>query len=153
MVYVTSVKTPIGMAVLKANDEALFELDFNDEIVSINENEILKQAKIELGEYFAGERKDFTLPLDPQGTLFQKEVYKTLRGIEYGSSISYKEEAIRMGRQRAFRAVANANGKNPISIIIPCHRVIASDGKLGGYSGGLWRKEFLLKLEKVAFKI
>lgn len=104
----------------------------------------------QLDEYFLGKRKRFQITIDLVGTEFQKKVWQTLQGIDYGSTISYQQEAEQMGKPTAMRAVANANGKNKISIIIPCHRVIRKSGDLGGYGGGLWRKRFLLALEEGA---
>jgi methylated-DNA-[protein]-cysteine S-methyltransferase len=101
----------------------------------------------QLREYFAGERTEFDLPLAPQGTKFQRSVWQRLREIPYGETISYGELARRVGNPKASRAVGSANGKNPIPIVIPCHRVIASDGGLGGFGGGLSVKEALLALE------
>ncbi len=145
------IPSPLGNLLAQATNEALFCLDFFDTdgniIQNENENEILSETKKQLDEYFLGIRKKFTLPLAPLGTPFQKDVWSVLRGSEFGKTLSYKEEAKLLGNPKAYRAVANANGKNPISIIIPCHRVISSDGKIGGYSGGIWRKEFLLTLE------
>ncbi len=107
----------------------------------------LAQATEQLGEYFAGERERFTLPLAPHGTPFQLTVWDRLRAIPYSRTCSYADVAAQLGRPSAVRAVAAANGRNPISIIVPCHRVIGSDGSLVGYGGGLARKEFLLRLE------
>ena len=107
----------------------------------------LRAARRELEEYFAGERREFSLALEPAGTPFQMRVWQALRAIPYGETISYLELARRVESPRAFRAVGQANGHNPISIIVPCHRVIAADGSLGGYGGGLERKRFLLALE------
>jgi AraC family transcriptional regulator of adaptative response/methylated-DNA-[protein]-cysteine methyltransferase len=103
-------------------------------------------------EYFAGKRKEFSLPLAMQGTPFQQEVWKALQTIPYGETRSYQEQAELLGKPKAVRAVAQANGDNRIAIIIPCHRVIGKDGKLVGYGGGLWRKRFLLDLESRAPK-
>ncbi len=107
--------------------------------------DILKQ---ELDEYFEGKRKEFTVPLFTPGTEFQQLVWKVLQTIPYGSTLSYKKQSIAVNKPNAVRAVANANGMNRISIIIPCHRVIGSDGNLTGYGGGLWRKKWLLDFEK-----
>jgi len=101
----------------------------------------------QLSEYFKGERKLFNLPLDIEGTEFQKRVWKELEKIPYGETITYKELAVRLGDEKVIRAAASANGANPLSIIIPCHRVIGSDGSLIGYGGGLQVKEKLLVLE------
>ena len=112
----------------------------------------LRRAVAQLGEYFKGERVDFDLTLAPSGTPFQMSVWKALRGIPHGSAISYAELAARCGSPKASRAVGGANGRNPIPIIIPCHRVIAADGALGGFSSGLDNKRALLALEGVAFR-
>lgn len=146
------IPSPVGNLLAYALDEALVGLDFADEKYDICDkpNEILLQTQKELDEYFAGLRKSFDVPISPCGSDFQLAVWEVLSDINYGSTISYKQEALLISNQKACRAVANANAKNPISIIIPCHRVILSDGKIGGYSGGVWRKEFLLELEKGA---
>lgn len=107
----------------------------------------LRQLKQELAEYFSGTRRDFSVPLRTSGTEFQESVWAELRRIPYGEVIPYAELARRVGRPKAFRAAAQANGANRISIIIPCHRVVNSGGRLGGYGGGLDRKRWLLKLE------
>lgn len=114
----------------------------------LDETELLKKANIQLIEYFAGERQRFELPLAPKGTAFQQKVWSQLLEIPYGKTKNYKDIAKEVGSPKGFRAVGNANGKNPISIMIPCHRVIAADGTLGGYSGGLDVKRKLLKLEE-----
>lgn len=112
------------------------------------ENVLLKKAATQLDEYFHGKRKKFELPLEPQGTDFQKKVWKELTKIPYGETRSYKEIAIAIKHPKAYRAVGTANGCNPLSVIVPCHRVIASDGSLGGYAGGLKIKKTLLELER-----
>jgi methylated-DNA-[protein]-cysteine S-methyltransferase len=142
--------TPIGTMIAAADEHGITSLDFTDETLQSadSENPLLLRLEEELREYFEGKRKTFTLPLNPQGTPFQKGVWETLRTIPYGETISYAQEAERFGNPKAVRAVASANGRNPIAILIPCHRVIASGGGIGGYSGGIAKKEFLLKLEK-----
>jgi AraC family transcriptional regulator of adaptative response/methylated-DNA-[protein]-cysteine methyltransferase len=105
------------------------------------------ETEKQLMEYFKGERKEFSLPLDSPGSEFQRSVWKVLIGIPYGQTRSYRDQAIALGRREAVRAVANANGQNRISIVIPCHRVIGADGSLTGYGGGLPRKKALLELE------
>ncbi len=144
------IDTPIGKMIAAADENGIASLDFMDEIIdqTSSENPLLISLKQELNEYFEGKRQTFTLPLSPSGTPFQKEVWKRLGTIPYGETITYATEAKVFGNPKAVRAVANANGRNPIAILIPCHRVIASDGGIGGYSGGVWRKEFLLALEK-----
>lgn len=110
--------------------------------------EALKRALGQLDEYFRGERRSFSLPLVMNGTPFERSVWAALRRIPFGQTMSYKEVAGAVGNARATRAVGGANHRNPISIIVPCHRVIGSDGRLTGYGGGLWRKEWLLAHEK-----
>lgn len=109
----------------------------------------LKKAVIELTEYFEGKRKKFSVPLDFHGTPFQERVWGELLRIPYGATLSYAEVASRMRHKKAARAVGNANGKNPLCILVPCHRVIASGGRLGGYSGGVEIKKKLLEIEKM----
>jgi methylated-DNA-[protein]-cysteine S-methyltransferase len=109
---------------------------------------VIKEALEQLEEYFAGSRKDFTVKLILEGTDFQKRVWKELMKIPYASTLSYKDIAKAIGNEKSVRAVGGANGRNNIVIIVPCHRVITSDGTLGGFGGGLWRKEWLLKHEK-----
>lgn len=111
-------------------------------------DDALPEATRQLAEYFAGERTSFDLPLAPAGTDFQKEVWAALAAIPYGETRSYGQLAIAVGRPGASRAVGLANGRNPLSIVVPCHRVVGSDGKLTGYSGGPERKQFLLDLER-----
>ena len=108
---------------------------------------VLQKASQQLAEYLHGERKVFDLPLDPDGTDFQKRVWNMLLTIPYGKTLSYAQMAEKLGNPKVIRAAASANGKNPISIVIPCHRVIGSDGSLVGYGGGLENKKFLLELE------
>ena len=108
----------------------------------------LRDCVNQLDEYFTGRRKTFVLKLDARGTEFQKRVWHELAKIAFGKTVSYRDVARAIGSSQAVRAVGSANGQNPISIIIPCHRVIGSDGTLTGYGGGLWRKEWLLNFEK-----
>lgn len=145
------ISTPIGNILAVANESALTNLDFINEKEEIqnSDNPILLKLEQELKEYFAKGLQTFSIPLSPSGTEFQKGVWDTLLKIPYATTLSYAGEAKLFGNPKATRAVANANGKNPISILIPCHRVISSDGSIGGYSGGVWRKEFLLRLEGV----
>jgi len=112
------------------------------------ETEMIKTASIQLNEYFNGKRKEFNLPIYLCGTEFQNKVWNFLKTIPYGKTASYKEVAEKIGKNKAYRAVGNANNHNPIAIIIPCHRIIGSNGKMTGYAGGIDIKEKLLKLEK-----
>lgn len=116
-------------------------------------NVITAQAVNQLTEYFAGQRRTFDLPLAAKGTTFQQHVWQLLRDIPYGQTASYSDIAQRLGKPKAVRAVGAANGRNPISIIVPCHRVIGADGSLTGYAGGLARKSQLLNLENPTQKI
>ncbi len=148
--YYTS---PIGIIELRANDKALTHLYFTSEEKALNftnqqpSNNILLAAIEQLQQYFAGARRSFDLPLAPQGTPFQQQVWQALQTINYGETQSYAWLAQKINNIKAVRAVGAANGANPISIIIPCHRVIGKNGTLTGYAGGLPRKEKLLTLE------
>ena len=148
----TVVKTPLGFMVGRATITGLVSLDFSADssllACSNTSNPILQTLEIQLQEYFEGRRERITVVIEPKGTQFQMWAWNVLRDIPYASTISYSEEALRVCQPRAIRAAANANGKNPISIIIPCHRVISKGGGIGGYSGGVWRKEFLLEMER-----
>ena len=146
--YTRLITTPLGQMIASADKHVITSLDFGNTSVQNSDHPLLLRLEEELYEYFAGKLKTFTLPLNPHGTPFQKQVWETLLTIPYGKTISYAQEAEQYGNSKAIRAVANANGRNPIAILIPCHRVIASGGGLGGYSGGIEKKEFLLELEK-----
>ncbi|MDO9492332.1 methylated-DNA--[protein]-cysteine S-methyltransferase [Acetobacterium sp.] len=144
-------QTQLGKIVLTENGTAITRLIFSESLpegVSCRETPLLKCGHQEIIEYLDGKRRSFDLPLSPQGTDFQLKVWKALRDIPYGAVCSYKEIAQAIGNEKACRAVGGANNKNPISIIIPCHRVIGADGSLVGYGGGLEIKKQLLKLEK-----
>ena len=124
--------------------QELIKADFN----KYTKNDVIKAVVKQFDEYFSGKRKTFDLPLNPKGSEFQKKVWKELKKIPYGETRTYKEIAAAIGNPDAARAVGNANNKNPIAIIIPCHRVIGSNRRLIGYAGGIDKKEILLKLEK-----
>lgn len=142
------INTPLGTAKIKGDEMGV-------SVISIlQEGEIsktipleLKDAVKELQEYFEGKRTQFTFALNPKGTDFQQKVWKALLEIPYGKTTSYMELSKKLGDVKAIRAVASANGKNPLWIVVPCHRVIGSDGSLTGYAGGLWRKQWLLEHE------
>ena len=144
-----TINTPLGIAKISGNKDGLNSITIlNDEtIVSDTIPEVLEDCAIQLQEYFNGERQDFDLKLNPEGTDFQKRVWKQLHKIPYGKTISYLELSKRLGDIKAIRAVASANGKNPFWIVVPCHRVIGSDGSLTGYAGGIHRKKWLLEHE------
>lgn len=163
-VYTQIIPTPLGDMAAYATEKGLCFLKFADQtkgekiaqqvLKSLNanlineENSVLAQTRRELGEYFDGSRQTFDTPLHIVGTDFQQYVWQTLQTIAYGKTLSYGEEAKQMQQASAVRAVANANGRNRISIIIPCHRVIGSNGSLTGYGGGLERKQWLLDFEQ-----
>ncbi len=139
----------IGDIFISADENFLLSVQFvNHNFIENKENKIIRQTIKQLDEYFRGKRKKFELPLNPKGTEFQKKVWLQLMKIPYGKTATYKDIATLIGNPNASRAVGNANNKNPIAIIIPCHRVIGSNNKLTGYAGGLDKKEKLLNLEK-----
>lgn len=123
------------------------EVDATSSTVELD-HPVLEVARHQLGEYFSGERTDFDVPLDPVGTDFQQHAWTALRSIPFGTTVSYGEQAGRMGDKNKARAVGAANGKNPISIIVPCHRVVGSNGSLTGFAGGVDIKQFLLDHER-----
>jgi methylated-DNA-[protein]-cysteine S-methyltransferase len=139
-----------GQCIIKieVSGNKLITLTFTDSIKEQSHNPEVQKILKQMEEYFAGKRKIFEVVIDPSGTEFQKLVWKALQSIPYGETRTYKDVAIMIGRPFAYRAVGLANHNNPISIIIPCHRVIGSDGKLTGYAGGLEIKKELLELEK-----
>lgn len=150
--YLTYTDSPIGRLEIRANDEGLTAVKFIEpEAEPLPENKpkhpTLKATVKQLKEYFASDRKVFDLPLAPAGTEFQQKVWHELAGIAWGATTSYLKVAEQLGSRLTIRAVGGANGKNPIAIVIPCHRVIGADGKLIGYAGGLWRKQWLLEHE------
>ncbi len=144
----TYIKTPLGFAKIVGDEEGISIISVSDEgqISSVIPS-ILKEAVSQLNDYFQGKRNDFTFKLNPSGTEFQQKVWKGLLEIPFGKTMSYLELSKKLGDVKAIRAVASANGKNPLWIVVPCHRVIGTDGSLTGYAGGLWRKKWLLEHE------
>ena len=143
--------SPIGTIKFVCSENSLQEMQFTDETGKNpqKQSKIVSTCKEQLDEYFAGKLTEFTMPLDfVNGTTFQRNIWKALQSIPYGETRSYKDIAIQIGNPKAVRAVGGANNKNPIGIVVPCHRVIGSSGKLVGYAGGLDKKEMLLKLEE-----
>ena len=143
------ISSPLGFTKIVGDDDGIASitvLNSEEKITDIIPVE-LEDCVFQLQEYFDGKRKDFDIKLNPEGTDFQKKVWNQLLEIPYGKTLSYLDLSKRLGDIKAIRAVANANGKNPIWIIIPCHRVIGSDGSLTGYAGGLNRKQWLLEHE------
>lgn len=155
--FYKTISSPLGTLTIIANDNALKSIVWMGEEINEkkfpnpilkNSHPILKQTETELREYFAGKRKKFTIKLDPNGTDFQKKSWKFLQSIPYGETRSYGEQAAGIGNKKGCRAVGGANGKNPIPIIIPCHRVIGSNGTLTGFASGVEIKKTLLDLEQ-----
>lgn len=154
--YWTTMTSPVDDLLLTSDGSALTRVWFApfDDILrpewvrDDSDDGLLGEARAQLSAYFAGERTDFDLPLAPVGTPFQLKVWQALRGIPYAGTINYGQLAAQVGNPAASRAVGLANGRNPISIVVPCHRVIGADGSLTGYGGGLGRKRTLLDLER-----
>ena len=148
--YKAYYKSPLGPIEISGMQDSILAVDFVEDLLPGDADLpfCLKTCLKQINEYFSGKRKEFLLKLDPQGTNFQKMVWQQLEKIPYGAVVSYGEIASIIGKPKASRAVGSANGQNPIAIIIPCHRVIGSDGSLTGYGGGLWRKEWLIKHEE-----
>ena len=142
-------KTPIGVARIVGDEDGISSITVIDNATESSATipECLQECVTQLEEYFQKKRTRFSLKLNPQGTDFQKEVWKVIQGVDYGKTKSYLEQSKEVGDVKAIRAVASANGKNPIWIVIPCHRIIGSNGSLTGYAGGLWRKRWLLEHE------
>lgn len=154
--YYTSFTSPLGQIIMQSDDHGLLGVWFETQTTQpevlgeyTDNHPILTNTIKQLQEYFAGERQQFDLPLAAKGTEFQQKVWHALSKIPYGETWSYQDLANAIDNPKAVRAVGLANGKNPISVIVPCHRVIGKNGKLTGYAGGVERKEKLLKLEKV----
>ncbi len=164
MIKTIKIETPLGVMIAGATDEGVCLLEFSDRrmlnteykdlakyfktTIQEGENKHFKTLREQLKEYFEGLRKEFSVPLVFPGSTFQQTVWKELMNIPYGTTRSYQEQSVALGKPDSIRAVANANGMNRISIIIPCHRVIGSDGRLTGYGGGLKRKRWLIDHEK-----
>ncbi|MGB3725824.1 MAG: methylated-DNA--[protein]-cysteine S-methyltransferase [Glaciecola sp.] len=150
-VYFSQLTTPVGHLLVKANPQAITHVSFIDNAARIGpqqESHLTQHAAKQLDEYIKGKRKDFDLPLAANGTVFQQQVWQQLLSVPFGKTASYLDIANAINNPKACRAVGAANGKNPIAIIVPCHRIIGANGSLTGYAGGLTRKTFLLELEQ-----
>ena len=157
------IETPLGPMIVCGNSDGVCLLEFTDRkmleaelkdlakrlkaVIVQGDNTFFEKVEKQLAEYFAGKRKHFDVPIFTPGSDFQKKVWQQLQTIPYGITRSYKEQAVAIGNANSVRAVATANGMNRVAIIIPCHRVIGTNGNLTGYAGGLWRKKYLLELE------
>jgi len=157
MIYHKLVPSPVGKLTLVATDKSLIAVLWEEDdpkrvrlshSQTVKNHAILQETEKQLREYFAGKRRKFSLPLQMNGTPFQVRVWKGLEQIPFGKRISYSELALKIGNSNACRAVGGANGRNPISIIVPCHRVVGASGKLTGFAGGLKVKQFLLDFEE-----
>jgi methylated-DNA-[protein]-cysteine S-methyltransferase len=141
-------QTPLGISKIVGNEDGISEISITSEgEVSVEVSAVLKEAIVQINDYFEGKRNDFSFKLNPKGTDFQQRVWAELLNIPFGKTMSYHDLSKKLGDVKAIRAVASANGKNPLWIVVPCHRVIGSDGSLTGYAGGLWRKKWLLEHE------
>jgi methylated-DNA-[protein]-cysteine S-methyltransferase len=148
MEEIAHIETPLGITKIIGSSYGISQISIEENAkISSTIPLVLQEAVQQLQEYFAGLRKEFTLALHPKGTDFQQKVWQELLKIPFGKTISYLELSKKLGDVKAIRAVASANGKNPLWIVVPCHRVIGTDGSLTGYAGGLWRKKWLLEHE------
>ncbi|MFC4212539.1 methylated-DNA--[protein]-cysteine S-methyltransferase [Pedobacter lithocola] len=147
MNYASAIESPIGKITILAEDDFVTEITFSEKAIDeIEESALTKKVAAQLAAYFKGELKNFDFPIKQKGTEFQQEVWLNLLSIPYGETTSYAKFSAH--HPLAIRAIAAANGKNNIAIVVPCHRVIGSGGKLVGYAGGLWRKQWLLQHER-----
>lgn len=147
MVFYDTLESPLGQILLAATERGLSAVAFTDEAPEHHANAITDRAKHQLQAYFDNGLRDFTVPIDVQGTAFQRQVWRALARIPFGQTRAYRDVAEQIGNPKAVRAVGLANGKNPVAIIVPCHRVIGADGSLTGYASGVDRKAWLLNHE------
>ncbi|RJQ34179.1 methylated-DNA--[protein]-cysteine S-methyltransferase [Candidatus Parcubacteria bacterium] len=145
--YKSYLKSPLGILEVIAEEKNILEINFVGQIKRQNNNALSKRCVVELKEYFVGQRKIFSVPIKLSGTPWQQKVWLALSRVQYGVTISYADLALMVAGVKAARAVGGAVNKNPLPIIIPCHRVVGSKGDLVGYNGGLWRKKWLLEHE------
>jgi methylated-DNA-[protein]-cysteine S-methyltransferase len=142
------INSPLGIIKIQGDENGISIISVLSEgVLSTKIPKELQEAVSQLQEYFEGKRKDFDFKLNPKGTAFQKKVWQELLNIPFGKTMSYMDLSKKLSDVKAIRAVASANGKNPLWIVVPCHRVIGTDGSLTGYAGGLWRKKWLLEHE------
>lgn len=153
MVYCMDLDSPLGILEITGTEETILTIAYTQKVCKENNEtldtpEVIRTCVKQLKEYFRGERNNFTIPYTFEGTDFQQSVWRALEDIPYGETRSYKDIAVSIGNKKAVRAVGSANGKNKLSIVVPCHRVNGANGQLTGYAGGLWRKEWLLRHEE-----
>ncbi|WP_445012633.1 methylated-DNA--[protein]-cysteine S-methyltransferase [Aquimarina mycalae] len=150
MIQTAFIETPLGIATITGDENGISKISITEDTTekpSAKIPDVLQKAVIQLQDYFKGNRNTFDIKLNPSGTDFQKKVWHELSNIPFGKTVSYLDIAKRLGDPKCIRAAASANGKNPLWVVVPCHRVIGSDGSLTGYAGGLWRKKWLLDHE------
>ena len=145
--YYDHYDTPLGKMEITANEDAVLSIHFVDKVQPVKRNAVTDLARQQMLEYFAGERETFDLPMAPEGTEFQRMVWRALTQVAYGETCSYADIANRINKPKAVRAVGAANGKNPMTIVVPCHRIVGSDGSLTGYASGTDKKAWLLNHE------
>ena len=147
--YIAYYNSEIGLLKITGTAEGILSVRFTEDTTTRNteSHPCVQECVAQLDEYFQGRRREFSVNLILQGTEFQKQVWQQVMKIPFGKTVSYQDVAVALGKPKACQAVGNANGKNKIPIIIPCHRVLGNNGKLTGYGGGLWRKEWLLRHE------
>src|SRR5436190_8213634 len=153
MTFSTQFSTPVGPLTLEGDDHALTRIGFGAPTAPQGDSPAVAAAAIQLEQYFAGDRTEFDLDVELDGTPFERRVWDELRAIPYGQTASYAEIARQIGRPGGSRAVGRANARNPVAVIVPCHRVIGSDGSLTGYAGGMEMKRALLDLERAALAV
>jgi methylated-DNA-[protein]-cysteine S-methyltransferase len=148
MTHIVFINSPLGTTKIVGDENGISQISILEEgVISTTIPNELKAAVTQLNEYFAGTRTHFDFKINPKGTEFQQKVWQELGNIPFGKTMSYLDLSKKLGDVKAIRAVASANGKNPLWIVVPCHRVIGTDGSLTGYAGGLWRKKWLLEFE------
>lgn len=153
MIYNEYYESPVGLIEFKASDKGITQLIFcGEHKKQVTSNDVTKECKKQLEAYFSGQLKKFELPLDWTGTKFQKSVWEILTEIPFGQTLSYQDIAIKLNNPKSVRAVGGANGRNPITLIVPCHRVIGANSTLTGYAGGVARKKWLLEHEGIKVK-
>jgi len=146
-IYYDNFETPLGLMEITANDQAVLSIHFVDQTETVNANAMTDLAKTQMQQYYTGDLEKFNMPMEPEGTEFQKTVWQALITVDYGKTCSYSDIANKIDNPKAVRAVGSANGKNPMTIVVPCHRIIGSNGSLTGYASGVDRKAWLLNHE------